>query len=166
MRKNLPDQFSGPPGTHTGAHVDSYFSRKGYANAERAVWKLFLHLLPFSLRLPSPPFACPSLAPSLHVLTPPSPRPFHKSYARQVGSLLRNGFPDFFAAIKGFARVGADQRDLRHETGLDGSLDTREQPLFAISLAIRDFGRDSAPRARFPVVMFGGDVSKKTVRRF
>lgn len=39
---------SSPAPWHTGAHVDS--SRKGYANAERAVWKLFLLLsLPPSL---------------------------------------------------------------------------------------------------------------------
>lgn len=49
---------SSPAPWHTGAHVDS--SRKGYANAKRAVWKLFL-----LLSLPPPLYLSLSLSFSL-----------------------------------------------------------------------------------------------------
>lgn len=127
---------SSPAPWHTGAHVDS--SRKGYANAKRAVWKLFL-----LLSLP-PPSISLSRSLSLYLLSllhgsprllPPSLWSFHKSHAaRQVGSLLRNGFPDFFAVIKGSRDgVGNDQRDFHHETWLDGLPDTRDQPLLDLA---------------------------------
>lgn len=75
-------------------------------------------------------FSSPSLPPS----SLPFPLFSDKSQARQVGSLLRNGFPDFFAVIKGSrAREGVGQRDLRHETGLDGLPDTVSDQLLLSS---------------------------------
>lgn len=127
MRKNLPDQFSGPLAyntVHTRGHTLAL--AKGYANVERAVWKLLSSLpLSFSFSTLSsfvrllvflyPPSS--SLPFNPPPTSPPNLWSFHKSHARQVGSLLRNGFPDFFAAIKGTpgVRVGNGQRDFHHE---------------------------------------------------
>lgn len=80
-----------------GIPAYTWTNRKGYANAERAVWAAHP-------TLSSPLFSSASLSVR---------RRFSLSYDpsaalryRQVGSLLRNGFPDFFATIKGLRRNG------------------------------------------------------------
>lgn len=136
---------SSPAPWHTRCtHVDTRSAlAKGYANAERAVWKLFSSL-PLSF---SRPFLLSCVSSSFYnPPSPPRPPPHPAAFGPSTKATHTPGRVTFEKRVSGFFRC--DQRApgcpgwgmasaiSATKTGLDGLLDTRDQPPLAISLMI------------------------------